>query len=83
MTRLLIVLPLALTAAAADAKPCRPVDARESRAERPGCDKGEKLVPYEPGAQRAGRSPAFIDLGNGTEVRVGGRVQMDYDRRRP
>lgn len=38
--------------------------------------------PYDPDRARAGRTPGFIDLGNGTEVRVGGRVRMDYDLRR-
>ena len=84
MTRFLLVLPLVLSAAAADAKPCRPADAAVSNVERQGCEKQkqEKVVPYEPGAQRAGRQPGFIDVGSGTEIRVGGRVQMDYDTRR-
>jgi hypothetical protein len=29
-----------------------------------------------------GRQPGFIDLGNGTEVRVGGRVRIDVDHSR-
>jgi hypothetical protein len=82
MTRLLLVLPLVLSAGAADAKPCRPADPAVSNAGRQSCLKQEKVVPYEPGAQRAGRQPGFIDLGSGTEIRVGGRVQMDYDTRR-
>lgn len=46
------------------------------------CRPDERLRPYEPGAVRAGRDPGFVDLGDGTEVRVGGRVRMDYDVRR-
>ncbi len=83
MRRLLLILPLAISATTAAAKPCRPGDVRSASQERPGCERPEKLVPYEPGAQRTERPPGFINLGNGTEVRVGGRVQMDYDRRRP
>ena len=69
----------ALTAPA-QARPCRPGEApRFSGEGRPSCEAGEKLRPYDPAAQRTGSRPGFIDLGNGTEVRVGGRVQMNYD----
>lgn len=27
--------------------------------------------------QKVGRTPGFIDLGNGTELRIGGRVRVD------
>jgi hypothetical protein len=67
----------------AEARPCRPGEAPRFSAEgRPSCETGERLKPYDPTAQRAGSRPGFIDLGNGTEVRVGGRVQMEYDARR-
>jgi hypothetical protein len=32
-----------------------------------------------PAAQQAGREPGFIDLGNGSQLRIGGRVRMDMD----
>ncbi|NNM71928.1 hypothetical protein [Enterovirga aerilata] len=74
---------LVLSTGAAEARPCRPGEApRFSAAGRPSCDNGERLRPHDPEGQRVGRRPGFIDLGNGTEVRIGGRVQMDYDTRR-
>lgn len=67
----------------AEARPCRPGEApRFSDDGRAHCDTGDKLRPVDPAAPRAGSRPGFIDLGGGTEVRVGGRVQMDYDARR-
>jgi hypothetical protein len=32
--------------------------------------------------QKAGRAPGFIDLGAGSEVRIGGRVRVDTNYRR-
>ena len=55
--------------------------ARRRAAGRPECRPAQKLEPHDPDRQRAARRPGFIDLGNGTEVRVGGRVRMDYDAR--
>jgi hypothetical protein len=46
------------------------------------CKPSERLRPYEPDKSRAGRDRGFIDLDNGTELRVGGSVRMDYDVRR-
>lgn len=34
---------------------------------------------YDPDRVRSGRTPGFIDLGNGTEVRISGRARLDYD----
>ena len=83
MILLLLVLSLAAAAVPAEAKPCKTRDARAGNAApQSSCERQGRLVPYEPGAQRAGRQPGFIDLGGGTEIRVGGRVQMDYDTRR-
>jgi hypothetical protein len=83
MIRILLVLSLAAAAVPAVAKPCKSTDLQgRSAVPQSGCERQEKLMPYEPGAQGAGRQPGFIDLGGGTEIRVGGRVQMDYDTRR-
>ena len=41
----------------------------------------EKPVPFDPREVRR-RQPGRFDFGNGTEVRIGGRVQADYDLRR-
>ena len=72
---------LAIGAAPALADPCvRPKGKTVSRS--PDCGKPRKIEPYDPDRVRAGRNPGFIDLGNGTEVRIGGRVRMDYDVRR-
>ncbi len=49
------------------APPCRPI---------------ERLRPYEPDRVRAGRTPGFIDLGNGAEVKVDGSVRFEGDVRR-
>lgn len=46
------------------------------------CKDEDRLRPYEPERQRAGRTPGSVDLGNGTEVRIGGSVRMDYEVRR-
>ena len=68
-------------AAAADA--CRRADT-PSRAKAAGedCRPEDRLVPYDPDAVRRGREAGFIDLGNGSEIRIGGRVRIDYDVRR-
>jgi hypothetical protein len=78
----LAVLCASASLASAEARPCRPGEApRFSPQGRPTCEGAQKLQPYDPAAQRSGSRPGFVDLGNGTEVRVGGRVQMDYDAR--
>ena len=59
------------------ARGTRQVDERTAR-----CKPEDKLRPHDPDRLRAGRQPGFIDLGGGTEVRVGGRVRLDYDVRR-
>ena len=46
------------------------------------CPPAAKVEPYDPDRVKAGRNPGFIDLGNGTEVRIGGRARMDFDTRR-
>lgn len=81
-TMLGAALSLALAAPApAQADACRvPAKAAAAKARDSGCKPQEKIVPYEPDQARA--RPGVFQFGNGTEVRVGGRVQMDYDSRR-
>ena len=39
--------------------------------------------PYDPDGVRASRGrDGFVDVGGGTELKVGGRVRFDYDRTR-
>ena len=80
------VLTLAALLAAfslpAAAESCRRAGEPDARRQNPSdCADSERLQPYDPDRVRAGNRPGIIDLGNGTEVRVGGRVQFDYDTR--
>jgi hypothetical protein len=46
----------------------------------PGCKLSEPSrprTPEKPRQLKAGTAPGFIDLGNGTEVRINGRVRAD------
>jgi hypothetical protein len=67
-----------LAGGAASAEDCRPADAPPGVRvpDRPGC---QPLRPGKPAETRskAGREPGFIDLGNGTEVRISGRVRVE------
>ena len=66
------------------AESCRsPPGVKETPASRTrDCPPEERLQPYDPDRVKAGRSLGVIDLGNGAEVRIGGRVRMEYDTRR-
>lgn len=85
-----ILAPSALTillvlAASASAETCpKPSDlARRAAGAPASCPPGaRKAEPYDPDRARAGSRPGFIDLGGGSEVRIGGRARMDYDARR-
>ena len=77
------VAALLLATSPALSETCRlPAGEAKSPANRSRCNPAQRLQPYHPDAVRSGKRPGFIDLGNGTEVRVGGRAQMDYDMRR-
>ena len=79
---LLVLLSLAGPITAAEARPCRAGEMpRVLQSGRPSCEAAVKPEPYDPEALRAGRAPGFIDLGGGTEVRIGGRARMEYDTR--
>jgi hypothetical protein len=65
----------------AGARDCRPADPPPGvRARIPaGCEARKSPPvrrPEHPPAQ-AGRDPGFVDLGNGTTMRIGGRVRAD------
>jgi hypothetical protein len=63
---------------AASANDCRPADAPPGVRvpDRPGCKPSPPGKLVESGL-KTGREPGFIDLGNGTDVRVSGRVRVD------
>lgn len=77
-----VALAASLIAAPAWAEPCRASTGKAASARASACQPPRKFEPYDPDRVRAGRTPGFIDLGNGTEVRVSGRVRWDYDVRR-
>ena len=67
----------AVASGAAWAKDCRDPDAPPGVRvpDRPGCK--SPAVTGAKAAPRQGRETGFIDLGNGTEVRVSGRVRVE------
>lgn len=71
----------ALTNAAAESKPCPPVAAGQA-ASRKCPPPPPKFEPYDPDRMRSGSRPGFVDVGNGTEVKVGGRVGVEAGTRR-
>ena len=72
----LLLAALALpTAAGADTRPAK-------RAKPTAPAAAPAFAPYDPDRRRTGARPGSIDLGNGTELSVSGRVRLDYDRRR-
>lgn len=73
-----------LSAGAAAAAPCPPESgaAARSGARARDCPPPRKLQPYDPDRQKAGSRPGFIDMGGGTEVRIGGRGRFETDGRR-
>ena len=75
---------LILSTAPALAEACRVPDRADRRTafRAKPCLPAERLTPYDPDRVRAGRMPGFIDVGGGTEVRIGGRARLDYDTRR-
>jgi hypothetical protein len=83
--RLLVVCVFALVAAEAAAKECRPPADWPPGVRPPaGRDCNGTAPPAKPFREetRAGRDPGTIDLGNGSSVRVGGRVRVDAATRR-
>jgi hypothetical protein len=68
----------------ADAKDCPRAGAsvHARGPDRPGCPSEAKPKPEDRPALKAGERPGFIDIGGGTELRVGGRVRVEMDHRR-
>ena len=67
----------------AAARDCRPLEAPPGVhiPERPGCTRPGARAP-KPAAAKPGRAPGFMDLGNGTQVRIDGTVGVDVLHRR-
>ena len=75
------LLPAALLLLAGLPAAARP-DCRAPRDLPPGVTPPQRVgcplaAPKKEGALRPGRTPGFVDLGNGTEVRISGRVRME------
>lgn len=77
-----LTVAITLTSSAAFADSCRRSAEPQGKRKAADCSPSERLGPYEPEKLRAGHDRGFIDLGNGTEMRVGGSVRMDHDVRR-
>ena len=83
--RLILASALCLAAGSAKAAECRlpadwppgvrPPAARDCAAKRPAAKPPTDDL-------RAGREPGFVDLGNGSSLRVSGRVRVDVITRR-
>ena len=77
----LFVVPLALIAAGpAVAKECRMPDVPPGLRVQlpPGCDRQERSAAADSPRQSGLRGESgFVDMGNGTRVRISGRVRVD------
>ena len=86
----LSVLSISVLAALVAAHPgaaqdCRPVEAPPGvrLPERAGCKPPDAArTDTKPAPAKPGRAPGFIDLGNGTQVRIGGEVGVEVQNRR-
>ncbi len=86
----LLILSLAVLASIVAAHPgaardCRPAEAPPGVRvpERAGCKPPQAArADAKPAPARTGRAPGFIDLGNGTQVRIGGEVGVEVQSRR-
>lgn len=70
---------LLLAASAADAA-CKPQAGAPPGVRAPpsrGCGSASSVKPFAEEAARAGREPGFVDLGNGSSLKVSGRVRVD------
>jgi hypothetical protein len=67
------------------ARDCRPVEAPPGvrLPERAGCKPPEAARrDTKPAPARTGGAPGFMDLGNGTQVRIGGEIGVEVQNRR-
>ena len=84
------ILSLSILAALVAAHPgvardCRPAEGPPGvrLPERAGCKSPDAArADTKPTLAKTGRAPGFIDLGNGTQVRVGGEVGVEVQSRR-
>ncbi len=77
--RMLLLAPFLLLAAPPalarpDCRPPRDLPPGVTTPPRVGCP---AVKTRDQGALRAGRTPGFVDLGNGTEVRISGRARFE------
>jgi hypothetical protein len=70
----LTVLAASPALARDDCRPPRDLPPGVSAPQRPGCP---PLAPRKAEGLRPGKTPGFVDLGNGTEVRITGRVRVE------
>ena len=61
-------------AACPEGQDCRRKTARAA----PAKPEPKRFEPYDPDRVRSGSRPGFIDLGGGSEIRVGGRTRVEY-----
>jgi hypothetical protein len=67
------------------ARDCRPIEAPPGvrLPQRAGCKSPDAVrADTKPAPARTGRAPGFMDLGNGTQVRIGGEVGVEVQGRR-
>jgi hypothetical protein len=77
-----LIVALLYTSPSAFAENCRNSDGAPPGVRLqppPGCEvRAERSKSQTPAsAQRAGRDPGFIELGNGSQLRISGRVRVD------
>ncbi len=70
----LLLLAAAPALARDDCRPPRDLPPGVTAPQRVGCP---PLAPRRDEALKPGRTPGFVDLGNGTEVRITGRVRVE------
>ena len=81
----LLVLAGLLATHPGAARDCRPDEAPPGvrLPERTGCKPPDAArADSKPAPAKTGRAPGFIDLGNGTQVRIGGEVGVEVQNRR-
>lgn len=78
-TRYLLAMTVSLMSAGPVlAAPCKEPEGRAATSRKNCPPPPRKVEPYDPERLRVGSRPGFIDVGGGTEIRVGGRARMEY-----
>lgn len=83
--RLVAAITAALLAAhsgEAGAASCPPAGSVGKARGRECAPPARRIEPHDPDRLKSGSRPGFIDLGGGTEVRVGGRARYEYEGKR-